>query len=269
MRNIGQRNDAVKIALLHHAESIDAQDGLQQRARVDIFGLTVGVENDAAFHPGVQDVVDLELAREQIDHFGKGGVVERKAGVRSGRRGRRGRSGLGRAGLRGAGGGRFGRFLLRGLRIRREGAWLKTRWRRKGGRGPLRRGWLRRSQPGYQDCDECAANPFVLAHYCFSVVLAGGLSAGCVLAPVARLASSRWMSAFSSSVNSVFLRMVREFPKGVWRSNWTLWPRSVITTEAAFPASCFEDGPGLSSHFDTPNGVVRYIQVLPWASLER
>ena len=61
MRNIGERHDAVQVALLHHAESVDTQNRFEQRARVDILGFAVGIQDDAALDARIEDVVDLEL----------------------------------------------------------------------------------------------------------------------------------------------------------------------------------------------------------------
>jgi hypothetical protein len=129
MRNVGQRHDAVQIALLYHAESVDAQNGFQQRAGVDILGFAVGIQDHAALDARIQNVVDLELARQQVDHFGERSIVERQSTVNGGRSGCPGcLRGLCR--LCGRGGG--GRICGRRLRLSTSTALT--------GRGRARRG---------------------------------------------------------------------------------------------------------------------------------
>ena len=110
MRNIGERDDAIQLALLHHAEAVDPQNGFQQRARVDILRFAVGVEDDAAFDARIENVVDLELLRQQIDHFGERRVIERQTAINGGRSG--GSCGCGAGWRLGTGGG--SRCLLLG-----------------------------------------------------------------------------------------------------------------------------------------------------------
>src|SRR5579864_5707347 len=73
--------------------------------------------------------------------------------------------------------------------------------------------------------------------------------------------------AFSSGVSSLFLRTHWLAPNGLFRSNLTLSPRSVATT--GLVSSTTGRASGLSSHFEKPKGVLRYIQVVPLASVYR
>ena len=93
MRNLIQRNDAVQVALLDHSVTVDAQNCLHERPRVYVLNVAIGVENDTAFYARIEDVVQLQLARQHVDHFGQRGVVQRETTVRSGRRGGRRRLG--------------------------------------------------------------------------------------------------------------------------------------------------------------------------------
>ena len=75
LRGIFQRHDAIDIAFLHHAGSVDAQDQLEQIAGIQILGIAVGIQNDRAFHGGIENVVDVKLAGELIDHLGERRVL--------------------------------------------------------------------------------------------------------------------------------------------------------------------------------------------------
>ena len=99
-RNVSQRNDAIHIALFHHAETVDAQNHLEERFCIDILGLAVGVQHHSALHARIEYIVDLQLAGEHIDDFCERRVVQVQTavddrGVRGGRgcrqRGSRGR----------------------------------------------------------------------------------------------------------------------------------------------------------------------------------
>ena len=73
---IGQRNDTVDLTLLHHSEAVDAQDHVEHIARIQILRLAVGIERDGALHAGIDLDIDLQLARELVDHFGERDVLQ-------------------------------------------------------------------------------------------------------------------------------------------------------------------------------------------------
>ncbi len=112
----GQQDHAVQIAHLDHRRPIDAQDHVQQGARVDVLHFAVGVQDDAALHLRVEHVVDLENARQLVHYLHQRGVLEVESAEGGRARWRRGRR---RGALGGRGGGR--RLALRSLRPRLGG----------------------------------------------------------------------------------------------------------------------------------------------------
>ena len=69
MRDVGQRDDAIELALLDHSIAIDAEDRLQQRPGVDVLGVPVSIQDHAALDSGIENVIQFELARQQIDNL--------------------------------------------------------------------------------------------------------------------------------------------------------------------------------------------------------
>ncbi len=92
--DVGGGNDAKDIADLDHRQTVHAQNGFEQRAEVDVAHRAVGIDRDRpAFDARIEDVVDVEILREQIDHLNQRRIVEiQSAGNRGGRSG----PGLGR-----------------------------------------------------------------------------------------------------------------------------------------------------------------------------
>ena len=104
--------DAVDGALADHGGPVDLQDGFQQRSEVAAPHAAVGVDVDRALHPGVQQVVQLELAGQAAHELGQAALhaVEPHRRVPGGRGGSRLPSGGLGGGFRGVPGGVRGRF---------------------------------------------------------------------------------------------------------------------------------------------------------------
>ncbi len=75
-RRVRQRHDAMDLPDRHHRESVDAQDHVEQRPQVEVFGLAPGVQVHAPAHARIEDVVDLQLPADGIDHFGERRVLK-------------------------------------------------------------------------------------------------------------------------------------------------------------------------------------------------
>ena len=65
------RHDPVDIALLNHGGAVDAQDQIEQAARIQTRRVAIGIEDDATLHGGIENVVEMQLPRELIDHLGE------------------------------------------------------------------------------------------------------------------------------------------------------------------------------------------------------
>src|SRR5579862_4632924 len=244
MRNVGEGHNAEQVPLLDHSESVDAQNGLEQRTGVDVLGFSVRVQDDAALDARIQNIVDLKLPRQKVDHFGEGSIVERQTAVY--RRRTRRRSGARSLRLPS----RWIRCWIRVLpkRGRRKGIRVDPRHHRAGKRRPRPLRLILivlilshcQDRPHHNGCDRDPPKPERTGHYCFS---AGACLLCCWPAT----------SAFSSSVNSVFLRTHLEAPNAVFFSNRTLSPKSVtVTGSPASPATGAAAG-GVSSNFEIPN----------------
>ena len=68
---VGHRNDAEYLTLLDHSEAVDAQNHVEQIARIEVARLAPGIERNGAFHARIDLDVDFQLARELFHHFGK------------------------------------------------------------------------------------------------------------------------------------------------------------------------------------------------------
>ena len=127
-RDLAQRNNALDVSHLHHGKSIDAKNHVKQRSCIHLLAISISVQHHAAFHARIQNVIDLQHAREDIDNFRERSVRQ----IQSARRRRR------HGGGRGLNRGRGRRGSLgRGRRLGRRGfhGYWHRRWR-----GCLRRG---------------------------------------------------------------------------------------------------------------------------------
>jgi hypothetical protein len=70
------RHDAIDFAHLDHRGVVDPQDRVEQRAVVNVLRLAVGVDGNCAVHARIDDVVDLQALREDVDDFAEGGVLQ-------------------------------------------------------------------------------------------------------------------------------------------------------------------------------------------------
>ena len=99
VRNFSGRRDAVKISHLHHGKAVHAEDGFKDGPHVFGADGAIGVDgNAAALDARIQNVIDVEISREDIDHLKQRrvGQIEpaRHRGWRSSGHRRGGRRGL-------------------------------------------------------------------------------------------------------------------------------------------------------------------------------